>query len=41
MPIVNAARMISRLASGLIFTRSSISSFTPTMPSTTAIVSSR
>jgi hypothetical protein len=41
MPTANAAAMIASDGSGPIFTRSSISSFTPTIPSTTAIVSSR
>jgi hypothetical protein len=41
MPIANATPMIASDGSGPIFTTSSISSFTPTMPSTTAIVSSR
>ncbi len=41
MPIVNATAITARLASGPTFTRSSASSFTPTSPSTIAIVSSR
>ena len=41
MPIVNATAITARLATGPIFTMSSISSFTPTSPSTIAIVSSR
>jgi Kelch motif len=41
IPTVNATAMIARLTTGPIFTMSSISSFTPTRPSTIAIVSSR
>ena len=41
MPIVKATAITARLASGPTFTRSSASSFTPTRPSTIAIVSSR
>ena len=41
MPIANATRTITRLSTGPIFTMSSMSSFTPTIASTIAIVSSR
>ena len=41
IPIVKATAITPRLASGPTLTMSSISSFTPTSPSTIAIVSSR
>src|SRR5215212_5767468 len=41
IPIANATTTIARLTTGPIATRSSVSSFTPTSPSTTPIVSSR